>query len=171
MYSIKETRRSAGMLMQAVIDAEDGLRDVGEVEQAARLELLRREYGRDELRVVVFGEFSRGKSTLINALLSKVVLPAKALPTTGHVTRIAWGQCEEVRVRLRGDRVETCPLAQLDSFSTLDFNRGAREDVEAIDVLVDHSLLKDGIVFYDTPGVRDAVKAQTERALEAIASA
>lgn len=34
------------------------------------------------LNIVVFGDFNRGKSTLINALLGKVVLPTKLTPTT-----------------------------------------------------------------------------------------
>jgi hypothetical protein len=157
-------------MLDGVTQAEDGLRHVGDVGHAERLRLLRREYEAAELRAVVFGEFSRGKSTLINALLGRLVLPAKAMPTTGHVTRIAWGPSDEVRARLRGGRVETCPLVRLDSFTTLDFNRRAREDVEAIDVLVDCPLLKGGLVLYDTPGVCDP-GAQTERALAAIASA
>ena len=51
-----------------------------------RLRMLRESFDAPELRVVVFGEFSRGKSTLINALLGRSALPAKAMPTTGHVT-------------------------------------------------------------------------------------
>ncbi|MFF6947178.1 dynamin family protein [Streptomyces iakyrus] len=38
------------------------------------------------LRVAVVGEFSSGKSTLINALLGEALLPAGALPTTDTVT-------------------------------------------------------------------------------------
>src|ERR1019366_3397780 len=44
------------------------------------------------LRVAVFGEFSVGKSTLINALLGCSALPFKARPTTGHATQICFGE-------------------------------------------------------------------------------
>ena len=44
-------------------------------------------------RVVVFGEFSVGKSTLINALFGRNALPAKAMPTTGPCDRDPlWGR-------------------------------------------------------------------------------
>src|SRR5947209_15347177 len=62
----------------------------------------------DSLRVVVFGEFSVGKSTLINALLGQKALPAKAMPTTGHVTRIRFGAPAGVQVTLTDGRKESC---------------------------------------------------------------
>ena len=49
--------------------------------------------------LVVFGEFNRGKSTLVNAILGRVVLLAKLVPTTGHVTTVLWGEEERVRVQ------------------------------------------------------------------------
>ena len=54
------------------------------------------------LRVAVFGEFNRGKSTLLNALLGRIVPPAKLVPTTGHTIRLVEGADEEVRVWFRG---------------------------------------------------------------------
>ena len=162
--------RMEGGLAEALANAENDLKGLGEIEHAERLSMLRKVYDAPDLRVVIFGEFSRGKSTLINALLGRDVLPAKAMPTTGHVTRIVRGPHDEVRAQFRGGRVEACPLDRLDSFTTLDFDRQAREDVEAIEVAVDCPALRDGLVLIDTPGVCDP-GAQTERALRAIASA
>jgi len=153
-----------------VAKAESALRAVGETEHAGRLAARGGGLASPELRVVVFGEFSRGKSTLINALLGRRVLQAKAMPTTGHITRIVHGERDEVRALMRGGEVQTCGLDDLGSFTTLDLDRKAREDVEAIEVAVTCPLLRDGIVLIDTPGVCDP-RAQTERALAAIASA
>lgn len=157
-------------LRVALAEAESALRAVGEAECAGRLAKRGAELGSPELRVVVFGEFSRGKSTLINALLGRRVLEAKAMPTTGHVTRIVHGEREEVRAAMRGGDVKTCALTDLGSFTTLDLDRTAREDVEAIEVAVNCPLLRDGMTLIDTPGVCDP-GAQTARALAAIASA
>ena len=38
------------------------------------------------------GEFNRGKSTFINALLGQRVLPAYVLPTTAIINEVKWGQ-------------------------------------------------------------------------------
>src|SRR5947209_2860068 len=46
----------------------------------------------DSFKVLVMGEFKRGKSTLINALLGKKVLPAFATPTTAIINEIKLGQ-------------------------------------------------------------------------------
>jgi tRNA U34 5-carboxymethylaminomethyl modifying GTPase MnmE/TrmE len=157
-------------LKTLVAEAESTLHAAGEAEHAERLAVRGAGLASPELRVVVFGEFSRGKSTLINALLGRRVLQAKAIPTTGHVTRIVYGEHDEVRALMRGGEVRTCGLDDLGSFTTLDLDRKAREDVEAIEVAVTCPLLRDGLVLIDTPGVCDP-GAQTERALAAIASA
>ena len=165
-----DTDGGVGDLRVALAEAESALLAAGEVEHAARLAKRGNELESPELRIVVFGEFSRGKSTLINALLGRRVLQAKAMPTTGHVTRIVHGEREEVRAWLRGGEVKICALEDLVSFTTLDLDRNAREDVEAIEVSVGCPLLENGITLFDTPGVCDP-GAQTERALAAIASA
>lgn len=122
------------------------------------------------LRVVIFGEFNAGKSTLINAMLGRKVLPARCRPTTGHITRVFWGPTDEVRVHLRGGKVESCPLADIESFAVLDIHCRAREDVDFIDVFVNVPLLQQGLVLIDTPGVHEK-EAQTNRARRAVAQA
>lgn len=42
-------------------------------------------------RVAVVGEFKRGKSSFINALLGQAVLPVDASPTTATINRITYG--------------------------------------------------------------------------------
>lgn len=127
------------------------------------------DHGPFPFRIVVFGEFNRGKSTLLNALLGRVVLPAKLVPTTGHVTTVSWGDDERVAVRFADGRSETCPLPRLEEFAVLK-EGAAREDVAAIDVFVRSPLLQAGLRFVDTPGVSDAA-AQTRRAEDALREA
>jgi hypothetical protein len=153
-----------------MFEVEEQLGAVGDQERARHLKELREATADPALRVVVFGEFNRGKSTLINALLGRLVLPAKLIPTTGHITRVVFGTTEEVRVRHAGGRLETCGLDRLDSFAALDRAGQAREDVEVIEVAVNAPLLRPGLVLVDTPGVKER-DAQTRRARQAIATA
>lgn len=46
----------------------------------------------DTFKVLVLGEFKRGKSTFINALLGEEVLPAFAIPCTAVINEIKWGE-------------------------------------------------------------------------------
>lgn len=165
-----DPRSTSTHLPRALLDVIRYLGTVGESERAQRLSELRDALGQPELRVVVFGEFNRGKSTLINALLGRVVLPAKLIPTTGHVTQVVYGRAERVRVRYVDQREETIGLDRLDSFSSLDLSGSAREDVDLLEVSVDHPLLQRKIALIDTPGLNEK-EAQTQRARNAIARA
>jgi Dynamin family/Glycine zipper len=157
-------------LKDALLDAEDCLHALGETEQARELAELRAGQDSSELRVVIFGEFNRGKSTLINALLGRQVLSAKLVPTTGHVVHIVGAARDEVHVRLTSGSRETHDLDRLESLSSLDQDGTAREGIESIEVAVRSSFLRDGLVLVDTPGVNEK-DAQTRRAVRAIASA
>ena len=61
-------------------------------------------------RVAVMGEFKRGKSTLLNALLGAPVLPADATPTTAAVSRITYGQKERAVLFFRDGSSEEIPF-------------------------------------------------------------
>jgi GTPase SAR1 family protein len=54
-------------------------------------------------RVVVVGGFSRGKSTLLNALLGSNILPQKVVPSTAIITVIDYAEQPRVRVRSLAD--------------------------------------------------------------------
>ena len=56
----------------------------------------------DRFNLVVLGEFKRGKSTLINALLGRDVLPTGVVPLTSVVTAIGAGDRDRLRRPLRG---------------------------------------------------------------------
>lgn len=45
----------------------------------------------DNFKVLVLGEFKRGKSTFINALLGDEILPAYAKPCTAIINEVKWG--------------------------------------------------------------------------------
>lgn len=63
--------------------------------------------------VAVMGEFKRGKSTLLNALLGTPVLPADATPTTAAVSRITYGQHERTVLFFRDGSSEEIPFSSL----------------------------------------------------------
>lgn len=46
----------------------------------------------DRFRVLVIGEFKRGKSTFINAMLGQEVLPAFSVPCTAVINEIKWAE-------------------------------------------------------------------------------
>ena len=70
------------------------------------------------LRVLVAGEAKRGKSTLINALLGRDVLPSGVTPLTAVATTVRYGDDSRVEVVFRDGHEEKHPLGALADFVT-----------------------------------------------------
>lgn len=80
-------------LQELVSDVNDISQVLGVSEEYQdKLTRLRHLVTESMFRVIVVGGFSRGKSTLINALLGDKVLPAKMTPTTAVITVIKYGE-------------------------------------------------------------------------------
>src|SRR5581483_11213530 len=83
---------------------------------------MRQHVAADSFKVMIVGEFNRGKSTTINAMLGQKVLPAYAVPTTAIINEVKWG--ERPRARLYylssgpngAQRVEDIPVDQLEQY-------------------------------------------------------
>ena len=129
----------------------------------------------DRFNLVVLGEFKRGKSTLINALVGRAVLPTGVVPLTSVVTAIGAGDRDRLVVRYGDGREEEHPLSELANYVTEARNPGNDLGVELALVELDHDLLLAGIELVDTPGVgsihshnTDAVRAFLPRVDAAI---
>ncbi len=61
------------------------------------------------LRVLVVGEAKRGKSTLVNALLGREVLPSGVTPLTAVTTTVRYGDDERAEVRFLDGHDEKYP--------------------------------------------------------------
>lgn len=109
-------------------------------------------------RLAFAGEFNRGKSTLINRLLGRALLPVGALPTTASVTSVIAGTDERMEVLYPDGKHETRPL-QESSWSDLAIANveGREQEVPArVRVTLDHPWLRaTDVELIDTPGVGD----------------
>lgn len=74
---------------------------LGAAELAGQLSQARQILVQDTFNMVVVGEFSRGKSTFINALLGSRVLPMATRPTTTMINRIAYGDEKRITLHFR----------------------------------------------------------------------
>ncbi|MBT2398190.1 dynamin family protein [Streptomyces sp. ISL-100] len=128
-----------------------------------RRELLARSRERLEAgtcHVVVVGEYKRGKSSLLNALVERPGLfPVDVDVATCVVSTLAWGTEERAVVHL-GDpggggatrRLELT-LAELPAYVTEQGNPGNHKKVRLVEVQAPVPQLEGGLVVVDTPGV------------------
>ncbi len=103
--------------------------------------------------VAVLGQFKAGKSSFLNGLIGRDVLPVNVLPATAVITRIGHGPAERAVVRYRSGRVEAIPLADLPGFVTEQRNPGNAKEVSIVDVELPALEGFRGMRFVDTPGL------------------
>lgn len=108
-------------------------------------------------RVAVIGEFKRGKSSLINALVGAEVLPTDILPMTATVTRMIYGIERQITIHYRDGRQEERTLEELFDFATK-FDKQKEQtalSVREIVVRFPSVICKNHIEILDTPGLND----------------
>src|SRR5580698_7017046 len=101
-----------------LVDALNELAALGTARDREQLAALLDRLDAARLRVLVVGEAKRGKSTLINALLGREVLPSGVTPLTAVPTTVTHGTGEAVQVAFAGGRTAHRPLSALAEFGT-----------------------------------------------------
>lgn len=107
---------------------------------------------RDRFHLVALGEFNHGKSSFVNALLGRPLLPVGVTPTTAVIHHIEYADepCASV-VFASGDRRQ----ASLDELRTLTVTSDRpSEAIAHVEIGLPAEVLR-GIVLVDTPGVND----------------
>jgi small GTP-binding protein len=154
--------------------ALDELSALAGPDDQGRLAELRDRLQQHRLRVLVAGEAKRGKSTLVNALLGRPVLPSGVTPLTALATTVRDGRDEGVTTLFRDGRVERYPLSALEDLVTERGNPGNRRGLASVTVIVHSPLLALGAELVDTPGTGSVYAhntAEAELALETMDAA
>jgi len=150
--------------------ALDELSALGAAQDRETISSLRDRLAARRLRVLVAGEAKRGKSTLVNALLGRPVLPTGVLPLTALATTVRFGEDDSVTAGLADGRSETFPVSALDDLVTERGNPGNRRHLREVTVLANAPLLARGVELVDTPGTGSVHGHNTIAAEAAIAT-
>lgn len=144
-------------LLQSVKDACVKLNEVGFPGLANDMAGLYRLAINKRFTVAFVGEFSRGKSTLINRILGEDILPAANLPTTAILTRIVYGTRPKMTVCGKdGKKMKEMPIKSESWEGLTAANFGEEEPEGAVVVeYPDKWLGEYAIDFIDTPGAGD----------------
>ena len=110
------------------------------------------------MEVAIVGQFSSGKSTFLNALLSKDVLPTGITPVTSKVNYINYGNDYKLKVTYNSGANEYHPLEAISDFTD---QRYSVEDIKYITLYAPMEILKD-ISFVDTPGLNSQSLSDTQ---------
>lgn len=149
-FAIAEVVRSALSINTA--DAE--LRSAGH-------ELLVR-LAEDRFNLMVVGRFSRGKSTLLNALLGKSYLPTGIVPLTSVITTIHYGSRAHALIHfLNSSFRNEVSLERLPDYITQQSNPGNSKGIAFAEIQLPVEILRRGYFFVDSPGLGSSIRENT----------
>ena len=107
--------------------------------------------------VGIMGEFKRGKSTVINALLGEEIAPADVVPASATLNRITYGMKPRATVLYKDGHHEEVPVNKIADYVTK-----ITEDSAATAELVDQAVIEypcqfcqNNVEIIDTPGLND----------------
>jgi len=144
--------RSLKRVLDAGHDAERG--------EQARALLAR--LAEDRFNLAVVGQFKRGKSSLMNAVIGRDLLPTGLLPLTSAITTLCYGPEERVVLRRKGWAIEQhIALDELADYITERGNPGNEKQLIEARVELPAPFLRRGLHFIDTPGVGSARQENT----------
>jgi len=125
----------------------------------------------NRFHLAVMGQFKRGKSTLINALLGEPVLPTGILPLTSVATEVRHGSARRAEVVFEDGRRETAAVDDLALYCTEKHNPGNHKRVARVEVELPNPLLGGGLVITDTPGIGSTHTHNTRAAYDYLSRA
>ena len=122
---------------------------------------------RDKIRtntfnLVVVGQFKRGKTSLINALLGADILPVAVVPLTSIVTITAYGEALRIKVHFNDGKTTEIKPENLIEYVTEKGNPKNVKNVHEVVVTYPSPYLRDGVRLIDTPGVGSIYEHNTD---------
>lgn len=156
-------------LIHQLYKLEFALREMGNQSDLKKVDESRNQIMNDQFQMVVVGEFSRGKSTFINALLGKKLLPSSAKPTTTLLNIVTYSKEPFIKLHFRNKDVKNiseevfkklvAPKEPIvgDAASEEAYNKQVElfKKIKYAEIGHPLSFCKDGVKIIDTPGTND----------------
>jgi len=134
----------------------------------------------NEFKITIVGEFSSGKSTFLNAIIGKDILPHGVKETTAAVTYIHNVPQNDRRlnkavIHFREETMNDITLdvgenrnALVDYVTTSDKKYRVVQDIVSVDIYVHFADIEDPIVLIDTPGMNGVAEGHKDITLHEI---
>lgn len=159
--SIKMNKQQLLALFQEMIQEED-------MENANKIVDLYKKHEDKELVISFAGHFSAGKSSMINALLGKQILPNSPIPTSANIVKLTSGK-GYARVYFHKDN----PIQYKEPYDIemiKDYCMD-KDMIKQIEINTKENLIPENCIIVDTPGIDaadDADRLMTESSLHLV---
>lgn len=129
------------------------------------LESCRSALDRADLGIGVLGRFKAGKSSFLNCLIGRDLLPVGVIPVTAVVTDLAAGEIDSAEVRFRDGLRLPASVDEIAQFISEAENPDNAKGAVSVSVRVPELTRFNGIRLFDTPGLESAFAHNTEASL------
>jgi hypothetical protein len=120
---------------------------------------------------VAVGQFKRGKSSVINALLGRPLLPVGVIPLTSVVTVLRYGAVPSLTVVFESADPQTVPLDELAEYVTEKGNPKNCKHVREVQIDYPSAWLENGVRLVDTPGIGSAYDHNNDMTMQYVPQA
>jgi small GTP-binding protein len=120
--------------------------------------------GLEKFRIAVVGDFSQGKSTLLNVLLGEEIQPVDINPCSGTITVLRFGKEKKATCFYKDGAIEVIPFWKYQEKASLEENAAIGNPIQGLaentvqKIIVEHPNLlfcKQGIEIIDSPGLNE----------------
>ena len=173
---IKNKEASFDEIIDNLLEALQPLKGETQVsKQISVLQQLRSRLFSGEIHIAIIGQFNRGKSSFINRLVKKEILPTSVLPLTAIPTEIRYGEKTKVIVDFENGMKKEALAEQgvrevLNDFVTEDKNPENKAGVTKAVVYCDSEFLSGQTIIIDTPGFGSTHIHNTKATLDILPS-
>jgi len=150
-----------GRYKEEVISAIEKFRKLS-VSQRYPLEEILNKLESETFELVVVGQFKRGKTYLINALLGEELLPTGVVPLTSIVTVITYGEKISATVIFANGIMQDIAAEDVGEYVTEIGNPRNTKGVQEVRITFPSEYLRNGVKLVDTPGVGSVYKHNTD---------
>lgn len=148
-----EEKQAARTVLEVAKDARDLFsRYEITAAEAARAKELTDRLEKNSITVSVIGQFKRGKSALVNAILEDKILPVGIVPVTAVVTKLEYGE-KAASVRFYNGIVKEITFDEMPAYINEQQNTDNHLGVSEVRLFCPAAFLQKGLTFVDTPGV------------------
>lgn len=107
--------------------------------------------------VAVVGEFKRGKSSFVNALLGRKVLPVDTSPTTAVINRITYGDVPRAWLHYKDGSKKEVEIDKLSDYVTKLTEKSKEEAAKIKEAVIEYPSVfcQNYVDLMDTPGMND----------------
>lgn len=155
--SYADYKNMVSSINTALADLEKICGEMKMEENRKDLENIRRKLAEHRFAVGVMGEFKRGKSTVINSLLEKEVMPSDILPCSATMNRVTYDMHPHVVLHMRDGSTKDISVDRLASYVTklTGENESRAAGVDEAIVYYPCRFCQNGVDIVDTPGLND----------------